>query len=430
MDPNIAMADTRTEDLATAALPAGAPPFDAATVEGLIADIYAAAAGRRPWHQSLDKLAALLGLWGAQIVGIDKHNGGLIFTEEGGAGRSSAALDYLRFFHTTNPRIAPTLATPAAEWMHCHAHFDDAYVAQSAFYQDFLIPHGGRYLSATKLLENDDVVFLFGAMRGRGQAPIGTADMPLLAQAKHHLTEAFRNFVFLRERYVELGMARQLLASFAYAMLIVDETRGIWYRNEAAERMLQQRDAVRERGGMLALRDDQAGSALTMAIRGLELHDATRPASRTAARSVISIPRRQRTPLLALISALRPSESMGAFGAAARALVILHDPAAAQPSFDPQLISECFDLTPAEGRVAAQLAAGANAKDIASRTGVALPTVRTHIQRAMLKMGATRQADLIRALMGLPARLDADARVHAPDSPRGPRPRTPPPDAP
>ncbi|MGJ7541721.1 helix-turn-helix transcriptional regulator [Variovorax sp. LT1R16] len=226
---------------------------------------------------------------------------------------------------------------------------------------------------------------------------------------KHHLTEAFRNFVCLRETGVELGMARQLLARFDYAMLIVDEARGIWYRNEAAERLMKERDAVFERGGVLATRDDQAGTALTMAIRGLGLHDAV-PAGQVSARSVISVPRSRHPPLLALVSALRPSESMGAFGMTARALVILHDPAAAHPSFDPQIISECFDLTPAEGRVAAQLAAGADAKDIASRTGVALPTVRTHIQRAMLKMGATRQADLVRALMGLPDRLDADTR--------------------
>lgn len=412
MDPDIAMAHTTTEDLATAApeASASASPCDAPDVDGWIADIYAAAAGRLPWQRSLDKLATLLGLWGAQIVCIDKHSGGLIFTEEGGDGRASAALDYLRFFHTTNPRIAPALATPTADWMHCHEHFDDAYVAQSAFYQDFLIPHGGRYLSATKLVENDDFIFLFGAMRGRGHPPIGALEMPLLQQVKHHLTEAFRNFVCLRETSVELGMARQLLARFDYAMLIVDEARGIWHRNEAAERLMKERDAVFERGGVLATRDDQAGTALTMAIRGLGLHDAVAPTGQVSARSVVSVPRSRRPPLLALVSALRPSESMGAFGMAARALVILHDPAATHPSFDPQIISECFDLTPAEGRVAAQLAAGADAKDIASRTGVALPTVRTHIQRAMAKMGATRQADLIRTLMDLPTRIDADTR--------------------
>lgn len=405
------MPDTTPEILVAATLEAsaGANPSDTLAVEGAISDIYAAAAGRLPWQQPLDRLAALLDLWGAQIVGIDKHNGRLIFTEEGGAGRSMAALDYLRLFHATNPRIAPTLATPAAAWMHCHEHFDAAYVAQSPFYQDFLIPHGGRYLSATKLVESDDFIFLFGAMRGRGREPIGAAEMPLLEQVKHHLTEALRNFVFLRESYVELGMARQLLARFAYAMLIVDEARGIWYRNEAAERAMKDSDAVFEQGGVLAIRDDRADTALTLALRGLGLHDTARRTTQAPARSVISIPRGTGVPLLALISALRPSASMGAFGMAERALVILHDPAAAQASFDPQIISECFDLTPAEGRVAAQLAAGANAGDIAARTGVALSTVRTHIQRAMLKMGATRQADLIRTLMGLPARLDAEA---------------------
>jgi hypothetical protein len=36
------------------------------------------------------------------------------------------------------------------EWANCHEHFDEAFVARSAFYQDFLIPHGGRYVSGTQ----------------------------------------------------------------------------------------------------------------------------------------------------------------------------------------------------------------------------------------------------------------------------------------
>jgi DNA-binding CsgD family transcriptional regulator len=371
-------------------------------VERVISNIYAAVAGRLPWQQPLDDLAGLLGLWAAQIIGIDKHNGGLIFTEEGGPGRSSAALDYLRFFHTSNPRIAPTLATPIGDWMHCHEHFDEAYVEQSAFYQEFLIPHGGRYLSATKLVEGDDFIFLFGVMRGRDSRPIGPEEIPLLRQIEHHLTEAFRDFSYLRETFAEVGMARQLLARFDYPMLIVDQACGIWHRNESAERLMKSSDVVYENAGVLAFRDDRASTALTLAIRNLGLSEAAKPATVAPTRSVAVIPRRTGVPLLALISALRPTESMGMFGSVPRALVILHDAATAHPAFDPQIVSECYDLTPAEARVSIQIAEGASAKQVASRTGVALSTVRTHIQRAMLKFGVTRQADLIRTLVAIP----------------------------
>jgi len=377
------------------------PPCNLA-VERVISNIYAAAAGRLPWQQPLDEIAGLLSLWGAQIVGIDKHNGGLIFTEEGGLGRSSAALDYLRFFHTSNPRIAPTLATPMGDWMHCHEHFDEAYVEQSAFYQEFLIPHGGRYLSATKLVEGDDFIFLFGVLRGRDSRPIGPEDIPLLRQIKHHLTEAFRDFSHLRETFVEVGMARQLLARFDYPMLVVDQACGIWHRNESAERLMTSSDVVFENAGILAFRDDRASTALTLAIRNLGLSDAAKAATVAATRSVAVIPRRTGVPLLALVSAMRPFESMEAFGKVPRALVILHDPAISHLSLDPQIIAECFDLTPAEAHVSVQIAEGANAKEIASRTGVALSTVRTHIQRAMTKLGVTRQADLLRVVAALP----------------------------
>jgi hypothetical protein len=53
-------------------------------------------------------------------------------------------------------------------------------------------------------------------MRVHGSQPIGPAELPLLAQVKHNPTEAFSNFVHIRESYAELGMARELLGQFNY----------------------------------------------------------------------------------------------------------------------------------------------------------------------------------------------------------------------
>jgi hypothetical protein len=130
--------------------------------DSIFSDFYAAAAGRTDWRKPFVALSDLLGLWGVQVIGIDKRTGGLIFSAEGGVASPESALDYIRFFHSCNPRIAPALATPQTQWMHCHDHSDESYVAASPFYQDFLIPHGGRYLSGAKLIDNDEVLFMLG----------------------------------------------------------------------------------------------------------------------------------------------------------------------------------------------------------------------------------------------------------------------------
>ncbi len=375
--------------------------------EKLISEIYAAASGRVAWETPLETMASVLDLWGVQIIGIDKRHGGILFTEEGGPARA-AALDYLRFFHRSNPRIGPSMATPADQWMHCHEHFDDAYVSTSPFYQDFLIPHGGRYLSSTKLIDDEETVFLFGVFRGYGSSPIIPVDMPLLMQLKHHLSEALRNFVHLREAYAELGMARKLLAQFDYAMLMVDESRGIWHRNDRAAELLNLGDTVFDKAGFLVCSHPASNDLLTEAIRSLRLSDPQRTrdpvnASRSS-RRVVSIPRARNGPLLAFVSAVYPDDAMGAFGHIARALIILHEPATAQFALDPLIVAECFDLTPAEARVAVAIADGASVKQISQKTGAALSTVRTQLKCVLEKVGVNRQADLVRVVLSLPTR--------------------------
>lgn len=63
-------------------------------------------------------------------------------------------------------------------------------------------------------------------------------------------------------------------------------------------------------------------------------------------------------------------------------------------------VANLFDLSPTEQRVLGHLLDGATAAEAAQRTGTALPTVRTHIQNILAKIGVTRQVDLIRALGG------------------------------
>ena len=62
-----------------------------------------------------------------------------------------------------------------------------------------------------------------------------------------------------------------------------------------------------------------------------------------------------------------------------------------------------FDLTPSEYRVLAALVAGQTAKDIAQAQGVALPTIRTHIQRLYTKTQTKGQAALVKLAMSMKA---------------------------
>ncbi|MES2247263.1 MAG: hypothetical protein V4645_08285 [Pseudomonadota bacterium] len=374
-------------------------------IDALVSEIYAAASGRAHWSSTLAHVARYLDLWTIQIMGVDKRQGHLMFSVHGGRSTPQTALDYFRQYNALDPRVGMALATPPGQWLHCHEHFDDRYVAHDPFYQDFLIPHGGRYASGTVLIDNDEVVFLLAMMRGHGSHPLHSGEMKVFEQFRFHFAEAMHNLVHVREAYAELGMARELLNQFGYPMLLVDETRGIRHRNSAAAKLLREGRVVAERGGFLAGLGKGENEALTEAIYALQLSETEAPPS--LRRGVVPLKGASGEPWLAFVSAVRPDQAMGAFGLGARALVILHGPAQRAQGLDPFILAECFKLTPAESRVAAQLAGGSNIKEIAQRSGKALATVRTQVAQVMLKADVNRQSDLVRVLLSLPARTFA-----------------------
>jgi DNA-binding CsgD family transcriptional regulator len=373
------------------------------TFDALISSLYSAASGRADWTTTLTHVADFLDLWTVQVLGIDKKNGHLMFSVHGGKSTPQTGLDYFRYYHSVDPRVGLAALTPLGQWFHCHEHFNDSFVARDPLYQEFLIPHGGRYASATNLIDNDEVVFMLALMRGHGSPPLTRQEQSVADQLRHHFVEAMKNLVHSRETFAELGMARELLEQLDYPMLLVDKTRGIWHNNGRAEVMLKTGTVVSNRAGLLACHDKVDDGALTAAIYELQALDG-KPQT-TPIRRVVSLRGSDGRVYLALISATQPARTMGAFGHGACALIILHDPREARQEQDLLVLTECFDFTPAEARVAIAIAKGANLKQIAQRTGTGLSTVRTHLQRVMQKTAVERQTDLVRVLMALPVRV-------------------------
>ena len=82
------------------------------------------------------------------------------------------------------------------------------------------------------------------------------------------------------------------------------------------------------------------------------------------------------------------------------AVVLIVEPGS--PSHvDSGMVTAMLGLTPAEGRVAALLAAGHTVRGIASMTRTKESSVRSHMKRIYSKRGISRQADLIRLVLSI-----------------------------
>ena len=82
------------------------------------------------------------------------------------------------------------------------------------------------------------------------------------------------------------------------------------------------------------------------------------------------------------------------------ALVLVVDPTA-RPRIDAGLAAAALDLTAAESQVAARLGEGRSVRDIASDTGCQANTIYIHLKQIYRKLGISRQADLVRLVLGL-----------------------------
>lgn len=377
--------------------------MQATKYDQMIAQIYTAASGKSDWMPALDAVSDHLDLWGTQIIGISKKNGSLLFSLEGGIGsrKPEMVLDYLRHYHAINPRVAPSLMLDMEGWMHCHEHFDDYFVAASPFYQEFLIPHGARYMTATKLMDNNEYLVLMGALRAVGKTPLNVEQVEVLGQIKQHLIKAMEIHLHLRTTYAESGLAKYLINQLRYPVLLVDDTRGIWLRNQAANAMLQETECIIERDGLLGCIDAADDKSLMLAIRQLNLHDNTNQDTQSDKVFLRLQKRHQNSFVGAYLMAVRPQKVMGAFGATPLALVLLHDPAL-NSNLDPFIVAETFDLTPAEARVAVQMVNGLTADEIAQKSGVSVNTVKSQIKSLFQKTGTTRQAELVSVIHRMP----------------------------
>jgi DNA-binding CsgD family transcriptional regulator/PAS domain-containing protein len=370
-----------------------------------VADLYKAGAGDHPWGVALERMR---GLFQAQVVNLysfSKASQSIAFSFEVGEARPEAALDFIRSYHRIDPRAAQAMTLPVGEVYSCHRHFDEAFVAQDRFYQEFLIPYGGRYSSGLKAFEDPHQVVVCGVHRPLGMQHLDEADEQLLHRLGKHLHEAVRLYLRQQARTQPAAIGIELLKRLPQPMLLVDDTRRIVFCNPLAQALLDDGHLLRNQHGLLAARHQPNEAQLLIALRQLALSERSHLHGPAPAESVFMCLQQGGGPRLGLyFYALRPESSMGAFGQQSLALVLLHDPSQ-QTELDPFVVAATWGLTPAEAKVAVALGKGQSGTEIAQAHGVSHNTVRSQIQSAMGKMGVARQAELVSLLATLPPTL-------------------------
>ena len=90
------------------------------------------------------------------------------------------------------------------------------------------------------------------------------------------------------------------------------------------------------------------------------------------------------------------------FGAPDVGALVLIDGLDRPQRLDAGQVGSVLGLTPAESRVAVELAEGRTVPDIAALSGRAGNTIRAHLKRIHRKLGVSRRADLVRLVLSVP----------------------------
>lgn len=382
------------------------PRIDMGLEDRVVSGLYRAAAGDLAWGEPMADMVRLFDAWGVHLHGVRLADGAVGFSYEVGPGFTpQGALEYIRHYHRIDPRAALVQHLQTGEWISCHEQFDDAFVQRDPFYRDFLMAYGGRYVSAAKVYQDDEVLAFLGIHRGCTARPLDAAELARGQRLGEHVQCALGLWRRQRQALQASLFGNALLARLGHAVLLVDEQLQLHYKNTAAEEALQRDERLKVVGRSLVCTGAGGADALLLALRRLRLggEDAwlepgpaqTRTVARTGGCD-------GRPPLLLLLSALRPAETMGAFGSRSLAMVLVHDPAAKQ-RHDPFVVASMYDLTPAESAVAVAVAEGIEVREIARRHGVAVATVRSQLHAVFSKMGVSRQSEIVGALAAMPA---------------------------
>jgi DNA-binding CsgD family transcriptional regulator/PAS domain-containing protein len=264
---------------------------------------------------------------------------------------------------------------------------------RSEFYQDWVRPQGIRGIAVANFLHDGDVIGLLGAP-SESSLPFPRQSLDFLATLLPHIRHAVRTHRHLDTLRLSEFDHCDALDAFVHAILIVDKNARIAFANRQAETLLAAGDVIQTgpRGivthsvssthQLHALISKATGISASERAGGAMLLDRAPPARA----------------LQVLVSPIGPRVCQpGVDTHRPAAMLLIIDSEQSHRGPQAQLVA-LFGLTPAEARVACEVARGYDPKYVADALCVMPSTVRTHLHHVFAKTGTRRQADLMRLI--------------------------------
>lgn len=364
-------------------------------LHGVIEQLYRAATGSVDvtWECALADVKRVVQGHEVTLCEVDMPRRELVFHVGAGDAPPTARHAYKKHFHLCDPMLKRLHRTTLGRWVHCNELFDDAFVASDPFYQEYLLPNGGRWVSGIKLATSDDRAFSLMVTRRAELGPLAGDDFLACDLLSFHIAKAYafaQLHAQLKRQHAAAELALQHVGS---PIFMLDGECRLLFSNQLARSLLSSGSVFSESEGRIVLtdaRDDRVIRAL-VATLFREADGYRFPASAYlsfAASEHDGIARSARTCVLGMMLILLRDQGEAASGACPVLLAVTHE-LKDDPKADPNVLVRAFGLTKAEAAVAICVAQGVSVGQIATEHGRAVSTVRSQVKSVLAKMHHT-----------------------------------------
>jgi DNA-binding CsgD family transcriptional regulator len=271
--------------------------------------------------------------------------------------------------------------------------FSPEYIESHPYYQEFLAPHGLRWFAGIRVAFGQDV-WCLSIQRKIDRGPFSDTEKHKLVR----LSKTLPSSIALAKAvgFSAAGAILDALEASGSAALLINRQGEVFQMNENGERLLGDDPRVINR--RLTSKDLNATHLFERA-----LNDLLWRRSGSALSAPVVLPRQGKRPLLAYPFRV-PALSLNAL-ADCKAIVILLD-LESRKLIPEEALRSAFDLTEAEGRVAARFAKGHGIDDVADELRLTNETVRGQLKAVFAKTNTHRQAELVALVNNLLGRSD------------------------
>ena len=269
---------------------------------------------------------------------------------------------------------------------------DPDLLRRTDFYRRHLEPLGLHHRLCGVILRDADIVFYVDVLRGRGQPAFDDDDRAVFASILAHLTIALANHRHLVVEHRENSAMRSIMDRMESAVLVVDEDANVLFANARAADLLEGFAGLEMRGERIAAASRSENRALRAAIADAAANGAGDDSS--AGCVTLSSPGGAHPVAVSVLAAGNgPFRALG--GPRRCAVLVAKDPRHRNGGFDCCAFASLFDLTPAQGRLAALILAGHSLSDASRELGVSGNTARSHLKQVYLKTDTHSQIELV-----------------------------------